>query len=380
MNITTKEFLSMVYEPLIKTGDSDMLSKLYLGFKGSRERTMSTGRIDQRWKNMSEIDSWVKEIENYTEILPHNINYTVAPRTKPDAKKRYVAGSCCFWVDIDDFLFYEWKSTRYPKLIGTWMEPNLLVDSGWGVHLYWLFDSFVSFADSGGYSIEEEKFTKAMKILSWYTGSDFATCSPEHLMRIPGTHNCKSSPYKPTEITLVNEKRKSFKDFSCQLENGIKSILGSKDTPDIVKKTVEGLIGSTQHKNTNYDYLSNTINIKNTEATIKRLKDNPMKCNVLDCTFNNPSELGYTAWFSLGAALNKVISDRELAFEIFRLLSLPGNRSNDPENEIKRKFDSIFQVGYMPPNPSKIPECSGCPLILSGKCRNIVNIIRNTIK
>lgn len=380
MKITTKEFVNILYNPLIETKDRDVLSKLYLGAKGSHERAMTSCRIDQLWRNMAETDLWVKDIENYASILPHNLNYTVTPRTRPDAKQRYVAGSCCLWVDIDDFLFYKWKANRYPKLAGTWMEPNILVDSGWGVHLYWLFDSFASFAEGSSCSVDESKFTKAMKILSWYTGADFATCSPEHLMRLPGTYNCKSSPNKPTEITLISERRRSFEDFLSELETGIKSISESSKTPDIIKNTIEALLRTPKDNYTNTNFTNTTVNVKGTDIALKKLQANPMKCHVLERAFNYPSELGYTAWYSIGTALNKLISNNELAFDIFRQLSLPGNRSNDPEGEIKQKFNSIVQAGYMPSSPAKIPECTGCPLFISGECRNIITIIRKTIQ
>lgn len=109
MKIKTVDFINILYAPLLER-ERGTLSGLYLGAKGSRERTMLTGRIDQLWRNMAETDTWIKDIEAYAEVLPHNLNYTVSPRTKPDAKRRFVAGSSCFWADIDNFLFYKWKA------------------------------------------------------------------------------------------------------------------------------------------------------------------------------------------------------------------------------------------------------------------------------
>ena len=379
MKIKTADFINILYAPLLER-ERGTLSGLYLGAKGSRERTMLTGRIDQLWRNMAETDTWIKDIKAYAEVLPHNLNYTVSPRTKPDAKRRFVAGSSCFWADIDNFLFYKWKTEKYPKMAGTWIEPNIIVDSGWGVHLYWLFDSFEAFGDGTGCTVSSEKFARAMRMLSWYMGADFATCSPEHLMRLPGTYNCKSSPYKHTEITVVSETRRNFTDLSAELEAGVRIIAESPKTPEIIKATVNDLLKISAAKGNSSPFTENFVSdVRDVSEILRKLSKNTMGCRVLDCAFKDPQELGYMAWFGLCSALCRTIRDKSVAYEVFRAVSLPGNRSSNPEEEIRRKFEDISQVNYMPPGPGKVPECSSCPRFISGRCRNMITVIRKTI-
>ncbi len=379
MKIKTADFINILYAPLLER-ERGTLSGLYLGAKGSRERTILTGRIDQLWRNMAETDTWIKDIEAYAEVLPHNLNYTVSPRTKPDAKRRFVAGSSCFWADIDDFLFYKWKTEKYPKMAGTWIEPNIIVDSGWGVHLYWLFDSFEAFGDGTGCTVSSEKFARAMRMLSWYMGADFATCSPEHLMRLPGTYNCKSSPYKHTEITVVSETRRNFTDLSAELEAGVRIIAESPKTPEIIKATVNDLLKISAAKGNSSPFTENFVSdIRDVSEILQKLSKNTMECRMLDCAFKDPQELSYMAWFGLCSALCRTIRDKSVAYEVFRAVSLPGNRSSNPEEEIRRKFEDISQVNYMPPGPGKVPECSSCPRFISGRCRNMITVIRKTI-
>lgn len=379
MKIKTADFINILYAPLLER-ERGTLSGLYLGAKGSRERTMLTGRIDQLWRNMAETDTWIKDIEAYAEVLPHNLNYTVSPRTKPDAKRRFVAGSSCFWADIDNFLFYKWKAEKYPKMAGTWIEPNIIVDSGWGVHLYWLFDSFEAFGDGTGCTVSSEKFARAMRMLSWYMGADFATCSPEHLMRLPGTYNCKSSPYKHTEITVVSETRRNFTDLSAELEAGVRIIAESPKTPEIIKATVNDLLKISAAKGNSSPFTENFVSdIRDVSEILQKLSKNTMECRVLDCAFKDPQELSYMAWFGLCSAFCRTIRDKSVAYEVFRAVSLPGNRSSNPEEEIRRKFEDISQVNYMPPGPGKVPECSSCPRFISGRCRNMITVIRKTI-
>lgn len=380
MKIKTADFINILYAPLLEK-EKGSLSGLYLGAKGSRERTMSAGRIDQLWRNIGETDTWIKDINTYTEVIPHNLNYTVAPRSKPDAKKRFVAGSSCFWADIDDFLFYKWKTEKYPKMAGTWIEPNIIVDSGWGVHLYWLFDSFEAFGDGTGCTVSSEKFARAMRMLSWYMGADFSTCSPEHLMRMPGTYNCKSSPYKYTEITVVSETRQNFTDLSAELEAGVRTVAESPRTPEIIKAAVNDLLKIPAVNDKNRSFAGSFVSdAKDASEILGKLSKNQMGCRMLDCAFKDPQELSYTAWFGLCSALCRTINDRSVAYEVFRVISLPGNRSSNPEEEIKRKFEDISQVNYMPPGPGKVPECLSCPRFVSGRCRNMITVIRKTIE
>ena len=47
MNISTEEFMKILYAPLLEHADDFALSKLYLGALGSHERIMQDGKTMQ---------------------------------------------------------------------------------------------------------------------------------------------------------------------------------------------------------------------------------------------------------------------------------------------------------------------------------------------
>lgn len=371
--------MNRLYEPLLQHADDFALSKLYVGALGSHERIMQLGKTVQMWRNMAEFDKLISDMNGFSRQLPHNLNYTVTPRNRPESKKPYVAGSTCFWADVDNYFYYRWKQIRYPKLINTWLEPNIIVDSGWGVHIYWLFDSFVPFGEGTGCSISADKFNMYMKMISWYLSADQTTA--EHLLRVPGTYNCKSSPDKLTEIYLMNEKRRVFSEFADDLDTGIRSILAAPKTPKSVKDTIEGILRVPQEsKDHSGTFTDSQTDIKNIDKTYGEIKKKSSECRLLEQAFYTPENLSYMAWFSIGASLNKTVSDPRLARELFYRISLPGNRTSSPQEDIYSKFDNIRQSGHMPYGGSKVPECTGCRLFSEGKCRNIITMIRRAVK
>lgn len=378
INISTEEFMKILYAPLLEHADNFALSKLYVGALGSHERIMQDGKTMQMWRNMVDFDHFISDINVFSSQLPHNINYTVTPRTRPESKKPYVAGSTCFWADIDDFLYYRWKQVKYPKLVNTWLEPNIAVNSGWGVHLYWLFDDFVPFGDGMGIAITAEQFNKYMKILSWYLSADLATA--EHLLRVPGTYNCKSSPDKLTEIHMLSQKRRQFSEFASDLDSGIQGILGSERTPSYVKSTLKAMLMQNKRSSSSVSYNNTAADVKNVAAAVAALKALSGECRLFKKAFYAPDELSYRAWFSAGAAIQNAVRDPQLAREIFYIISLPGNSGADPHGEIHRMFDNLQSNNYMPCGGSKIPECIECSLFTEGKCNNIIAKVRKALR
>lgn len=378
MNISTEEFMKILYAPLLEHADDFALSKLYLGALGSHERIMQDGKTMQMWHNMVDFDHFISDINVFSSQLPHNINYTVTPRTRPESKKPYVAGSTCFWADIDDFLYYRWKQVKYPKLVNTWLEPNIAVNSGWGVHLYWLFDDFVPFGDGMGIAINAEQFNKYMKILSWYLSADLATA--EHLLRVPGTCNCKSSPDKLTEIHMLSARRRRFSDLAADLDSGIRGIMESERTPAAVKNTIAAMFRKSGNTASDKTYNNQAADVKSVASAVEALKALSGECRLFEKAFYAPDELSYRAWFSAGAAIQHAVRDPQLAREIFYIISLPGNSSADPQGEIHRMFDNLKSNNYMPFGGAKIPECTGCKLFTEGKCNNIITIVRKALR
>jgi hypothetical protein len=111
--------------------------------------------------------------------------------------KQDVATCRCLWADMDDVTpeVARWRCQE----VGI-PDPSVLVDSGSGVHLYWMLNSTLAMVDDG----ERERFERRLKSLYRLLGCD-ATSDVNRLLRLPGFWNVKDvrSGAVPTRCELV---------------------------------------------------------------------------------------------------------------------------------------------------------------------------------
>ena len=129
-----------------------------------------------------------------------------------------------FWCDID-VAGKGHSSSDYPGTIdealeflqGLPLQPSIVVNSGNGLHAYWLLAQLWQFTDVGdreqaqeisrafqGFIIEEGRKR------GWTLDN---TSDLTRLLRVPGTMNHKTSPPKQVEIVYIEDKRYSVEDF-----------------------------------------------------------------------------------------------------------------------------------------------------------------------
>lgn len=405
--ISAKQFIEYLYAPLIASG-GDALKRYYIGTFGVKDRNILDGAILQTWKDMTYngINDFCSSIDRFIETVPHTLNYTVTVRSAANSKKANVAGSCCLWTDIDGVSWSLWQDgpicqtlfSDYSKF-----APNVVVNSGWGVHLYWFLDKFEPLQP---FTQETAEFEKCNKILAWMTKGDVQSATAEHLMRMPGSVNCKATPYINTKAYLFSPKRYNYKELSTMLnsyilksydlvKNTIKdtenkgSYIADKETISnneqmyMIRSELESIIynrsSKTDRKSKYGDNNSDgdrelhifTLNgQEQIDKVIDLLKKEKDTCPFLRCIFDTPRSLSYLAWYALGCALN-VVFDIKSAEQMFYQLSLPGNMTSDPESDIRKHFDQIVQYGYISSNCEKLQEYAGCSGGEEG-CRNII--------
>lgn len=143
----------------------------------------------------------------------------------PNYPREFTPGTNVQAVDVDCFKFvfvdYDTKSNTYASkdafieaILSSHIAPNLIVDSGNGVHVYWRVDSL----DAKSYLRFQRRLVRLFK-------TDEATCMLNQLMRYPGTINTKvKGDFKPCEI--LHEDRGfcyTAEDFDKLLPNITKS-------------------------------------------------------------------------------------------------------------------------------------------------------------
>lgn len=138
------------------------------------------------------VDSWDDLYEKAAEHdLDYDVYFGVAPRV-PDAEgtlrgtNRNVARIPVVWLDLDAKGTYS-KRDRMEQLAG-W-EPTYVIDSGHGLHAYWVLKEDVLPATA----------QRVMKALSAQFDADDVS-DPARILRVPGTRNYKSDPPKYVDV------------------------------------------------------------------------------------------------------------------------------------------------------------------------------------
>lgn len=357
----------------------------YIGALSTNADTLS-GRITQTWGRVNEIDEWLSRLDPIMSSLPHSINYTPVLRSAPNSKENTVSCATVFWVDIDDFLWSDWEKSNMQKIKGKMWEPSVCIDSGWGVHLYWFLNKAVDLTDP----ILRKTYEDTSEILSCIYMSDAQSSTPSHLMRLPGSFNCKSSPvYKEGKIIYQDRDRIDFQKFSEDIKYyftswydryqktkyGGKNMLMLAEKAKLLIDKIEGKVS----ENKNYTKTEGTRSME-ASVLIKALQQESPVCPLLDMAVNSPSSIGFSEWMSVGCGLAKIFN-KELAKETFYQISLPGNIKPNPEADIKEQFELWAARGLMPCNCTNVKRMNiNCPKAQNGTCKSIIKVLYRIAK
>src|SRR5690606_2783889 len=136
----------------------------------------------------------------------------ITPRAKRPHRGRGLAkdalGTSVLWVDVD---------TRTPErtaevlqqLQGLDKPPTMVVDSGRGLHAYWLLDCFVT--DHDAIVQRNYHLVTTLKASAADGCYDLA-----RVLRVPGTYHTKTEPPKLAEVVYVDAGREySIDDFDA---------------------------------------------------------------------------------------------------------------------------------------------------------------------
>lgn len=145
--------------------------------------------------------------------------YTLALFNDPNKRtKREIVASSGLYVDIDekesridgkvgyDLILYAIEKAKLP-------EPSIVVHTGGGWHLYWLFQDLYYFDDPKDLEEYEATIASIIDCLS-LIGADPKAKDATRLLRIPGTFNPKAEYNNPrVSLIALNNSRYSIGDF-----------------------------------------------------------------------------------------------------------------------------------------------------------------------
>jgi P4 family phage/plasmid primase-like protien len=119
----------------------------------------------------------------------------------PPGRLETVAECPALWIDKDD-------GRDVDLLTGCYLPASVVVDSGRGLHGWWLLDEAVDVSRGRG-----EAVLGALRELRRVFASDPSVCDLARVMRLPGTHNSKGD--EPREVRILHDsgRRYSFDDI-----------------------------------------------------------------------------------------------------------------------------------------------------------------------
>lgn len=131
------------------------------------------------------------------------IYFSVATRLNGShsGKRENLAELPGVWTDIDCYKIGVSKETALTTLRSSLLPPTIVVDSGGGLHAYWLFPEPLDVRyrpEVGRGDTIKENIDAMLRQLAGVYGGDLASCDITRIMRLPGTHNSKTG-----ELRLV---------------------------------------------------------------------------------------------------------------------------------------------------------------------------------
>jgi putative DNA primase/helicase len=161
-----------------------------------------------------------------------NIHLGVATRINGKGTKADLVEFPALWVDIDlDEDGFEGNVIH--RLRGLPFKPSIRVNSGQGIHFYWLLDPPIPVSE-----LSRVEWLNR-QLATWLLG-DTSSAEAARVLRLPGTLNFKYSP--PRDVTLeyaYSEKRYRLEEFEAHFQSRIQGA-PNQSQKTMVPKTGRG--------------------------------------------------------------------------------------------------------------------------------------------
>jgi hypothetical protein len=202
-----KRFFKSVVGSALKQGDLDVEVRCL----GERHDN------DPRWpkhywaRSVRELEKQWIEIEDRNR-LGFDIHYTVLPRVpKFHGKKEHPLPErlivSCIWADLDvgEGKPYKCAIDALRRIRDIKPQPNIFVESGTGLHLYWLVEIR---------EVPKERLERLLRVIAEKLDGDSGAARAGRLMRVPNTVNWKGGGRgRLTEAHFGSSTRYRFKEL-----------------------------------------------------------------------------------------------------------------------------------------------------------------------
>lgn len=148
--------------------------------------------------------NWYFGVHPTSAIPPCNAHGEVREPPYVRAQKRYICAVNCLYGEFD-VKDYGDKAAILAHIAGTsWPSPSVVVDSGGGIHGYWLLrDPWLLETDDARLAAELVQRAWVQQVI----GADASVHDLVRILRIPGTLNFKYDPPRPVQFLACDLDR-----------------------------------------------------------------------------------------------------------------------------------------------------------------------------
>lgn len=147
--------------------------------------------------------NWYFSVYPTSVIPPANAHGEVKAPRYVRAQKRYIAALNCLYGEFDAKTYGSKEAIAAHIEQATFPQPSVLIDSGGGLHAYWLLRE--------PWLLESDDARHAAEVVEhlWVdtVGADPSVHDLTRVLRIPGTLNFKYDPPRPVEYIACNLER-----------------------------------------------------------------------------------------------------------------------------------------------------------------------------
>lgn len=215
-------------------------------------------------------------------------------------------------------------------------NPAIIVNSGRGVHVYWVLDKPYS---------REEWLPVAEKLKAACTQSKFATDAPvtadaARLLRVPNTRNFKDNPPLPVRVLRATADTVALQDFANALPDYMMPVVARREYSEQDKADMQTLLG-------NYTKKFSKMVVQIAEGR---------GCKQIKRALDTPNDIGYPEWFHV-LSIVKFCEEGAAAAHL-----VSQGYDGYSEEETTKVLESISWPHYCSSFETDYPAgCEGCP-------------------
>jgi len=200
------------------------------------------GYIEIRPLSSSKGRQWIPVNKIIAPTIPDKKDICVGVATRKEGKgaKKDIIEIPAVWMDLDFKDIKEEKANK--KLDDFKLKPSMTVRSGNGLHLYWILEKPATNKDI-------KRIEDINKRLAAHLNGDAKATDASHILRLPGTNNCKYTPSRSVILDTINDNLYKLSDFNFLLpvKSNVMPDPSTNQNSDLTFTLLNGVLEGERH-------------------------------------------------------------------------------------------------------------------------------------